>query len=747
MLTNVEPVDNLRKLSIEKGQEYTVKRVKPALLEEAQSHGWLVDKQLKQTIQIKKKKTYEVEAQDRIWSLLYKMAFLYMNSNEPAQLVPDAKTPLLQPFMIDIIGIDHEVGVAILCKASSEKREADIQFRQELDAYINARSLFSNDINHIAKEPDRPYKRKPALAIFACNIIIREEDKKFAKERSITIFDENDLEYYEELVSHLGAAAKYQFLADLLPGVEIPALDLTIPAIRIKMGKFICYSFAVAPEHLLKISYVAHRARGKRADLQAYQRMLEKKRLEEIRKYIDKPGIFPTNIVINLDKKPGFDVGKQIVEHKYGTFGWLKLRSAYKSAWVIDGQHRLYAYSGHDRAASSLLSVLAFELLPSDIQAELFIDINSKQKRVKQSLLQELYGDLHKDAPDPEFRIRSLISQTIKSFDTDRESPFFQRVQTAEEKRSKKRCITWSSLFQSLSESTFTSEEKGVLWIDDDNATKERIIYIVNKWFDALKKNVLAWWNAGSGEGGGLAMNDSVIACFNVLKSVFQHLISKGEKLRSLNNEELSERVTPYALAVSKYLGSLSKEERQAFRLHRGSQGQTQRTKVLQVAINNEFPDFIPPGLKEHFAEQTHKVRSLLTNMKAILKDLVIDELHSEFGSEEKQWWMEGVPEKTRQVVSQRYEEDRGRQGSKGYYFDFLDYKGVIQQNWVLFQDILQHDDSCNTIENCTAWIDKIDDVQNLTIQEKAITLEQFTELEMYGEWLRERVRQISGTI
>ena len=116
-----------------------------------------------------------------------------------------------------------------------------MQIRQEFEISNSARSYFSNAINQIAKDFDRSYRRKHALVIFACNINISEEDKKYAKEKSIVLLDENDLDYYEELVSHLGAAAKYQFLADLLPGVEIPALDITVPAIRIKMGKFTCY--------------------------------------------------------------------------------------------------------------------------------------------------------------------------------------------------------------------------------------------------------------------------------------------------------------------------------------------------------------------------------------------------------------------------------------------------------------------------------------------------------------------------
>jgi len=54
------------------------------------------------------------------------------------------------------------------------------------------------------------------------------------------------------------------------------------------------------------------------------------------------------------------------------------MQPSYKSAWIIDGQHRLFSYSGHPKASKGLLSVLAFEGLPPSKQAELFIDINAK---------------------------------------------------------------------------------------------------------------------------------------------------------------------------------------------------------------------------------------------------------------------------------------------------------------------------------------------------------------------------------
>lgn len=221
------------------------------------------------------------------------------------------------------------------------------------------------------------------LAIFVSDIVISEEDQREAEKAKVLLFSEKDLNYYESLVSHLGLAAKYQFFADMLPGETVPGLAIRVPAVRTKIGGTYCYTFSISPEYLLKISYVSHRARGKATDIHTYQRMLSKYRLKSIKRYISEDGIFPTNIVVNLEnKRLRFERIHQETDPKIrrgsGVLGWLDIRPAYKSAWIIDGQHRLFAYSGHELAPRSLLSVLAFEGLSPSEQAKLFIDINAE---------------------------------------------------------------------------------------------------------------------------------------------------------------------------------------------------------------------------------------------------------------------------------------------------------------------------------------------------------------------------------
>ena len=139
-----------------------------------------------------------------------------------------------------------------------------------------------------------------------------------------------------------------------------------------------------APDELLKIAYVGHKASRDIENLETYQRMLQPRRLKKIAEYINGGGKFPTNIVVNLKTgKKGkllFDV---IDKYDEEVLGVLHLPPVYASAWIIDGQHRLYGYAYARRKKgfnqdSTVLSVLAYEKLPVDKEMNLFIDINSK---------------------------------------------------------------------------------------------------------------------------------------------------------------------------------------------------------------------------------------------------------------------------------------------------------------------------------------------------------------------------------
>jgi len=332
--------------------------------------------------------------------------------------------------------------------------------------------------------------------------------------------------------------------------------------------------------------------------------MLSRGRLNRIREYLDNDGVFPTNIVINLDtKRIHFERAKQQTGNEEGLLGWLDVRPTYKSAWIIDGQHRLFAYSGHPRAATSRLAVLAFEGLPPSKQAALFIDINAKQKSVKQSLLQELYAELHWDAEAPQTRVRAIISKAIQGLDSNPESPLYGRIQASDVARDSIRCISFTSIFGALERSDlFIAKERkgdvieyGVLWSGGNVATLKRTTRIINAWLAMVRDAAAEWWDKGAGEGGGLAMNDGVVTSINVLKSVRQHIEAESHiRLLQASDENVIELIAPYGAALGDYFHHMNDSERKAFRDLRGNQGLAKRLRRAQEAIRQVFPGFEP---------------------------------------------------------------------------------------------------------------------------------------------------------
>lgn len=751
MLSNIHPIEELSGLARARARDHETKTVNPVLVEQLVAEGWTVARSNKKSVRLRTPKDHGLLLEDRVWTLLYRMRFPLLSGKGGAKLVVNPKDPDSPESQIDVVAMDDEVAIAIECK-SCERPSKRPQFQQDLGKHALVRERFTTAVRTQFKSQ---HKRQAVIAMVLRNVSLSENDRLRAKDANVLVFDEHDLSYYESLVSHIGPAAKYQLLADMLPGKVIPGLAIRIPAIKVKMGGFKCYTFSISPEYLLKISYVSHRSKGKASDVNTYQRMLKKARLKAIGQYIGENGIFPTNIVVNLDRnRLQFERIHQESsgDEDSGVCGWLDIKPAYKSAWIIDGQHRLYAYSGHERAAKSRLSVLAFDgLVPSE-QARLFIDINAKQKSVKQSLLQELYAELHWDADDPTIRVRAIISKAIQDLDVDPESPLFQRIQTADVGKSLTRCISLTSLYGAIEKTEFhIAKEKhghileyGPLWAGDNDATLKRTELILKRWLDTVRLAASEWWEKGADEGGGLAMNDGIIACINVLRSVFQHVSDR--RLIQLDNEDLWEVIKKFAVALGEYLGSLSEQERKAFRDLRGVQGQTRRTRNCQAAIRQKIPEFNPPGLDQFLqqekAQTNIRAKEIIDHIERKLQEVVLEELRRECGEDESGWWMVGVPKPVRIKVSQRFEEEGGVRGGKEHYFDLIDYAKIALQNWQLFESILAYGKT-GSKDRRLSWLNFVNEKRKIVAHPSSavtLTLDELGQLEEYEKWLEGQI-------
>ena len=752
MLKNVEEAAALRGLASRMRRSYETETIGPHQLDDYLGDGWEVDRRNKRTIRMKRDKEHHVMLEHRMWNILYRMGFTHLSASGGARLSINPKDPTGPVSQIDVLAIDEDVVLAFECKSSrSSSRRKD--FAEDLGKINLIREPLSRACYTQIPAPSR---RRVVLSIVTSNIALSENDKQRADGANTQLFDQNDIKYYEDLVSHLGPAAKYQLLADLLPDKMIRGLKMRLPAVQTKMGGHECYTFSVSPSYLLKISYVSHRSKGRASDIGTYQRMMRRSRLNKIRQHIQEGGIFPTNIIINLPKsKLRFERMKQRGDQENGTLGWLDISPAYKSAWIIDGQHRLYAYSGTESASEGLLSVLAFVDLPPSMQADLFIKINGEQKSVKQSLLQELYAELHWDSPDDKTRVQAIISKAIQTMAEDPVSPFYQRILPSDDRRSATQCLSLGSIYRALSrpgllvvkERRRYIIEYGPLWAGENNATLNRTKAILDFWFREIRDRACDWWELGSAPGGGLAMNDSVVACINVLKSVLQHLDDRGVRAIALEDAELVDELRPFAKVVGDYVGSLSEPERLQFRNLRGIQGQTTRTRWMEREIRSKFAKFEPDGLMDYLQQEelrmNARAKEVVDDVELTIQRVVLEKLKSELGTDEMEWWMKGVPENIRTKASDRFEKDSGRRSYREYYFDLIDYREIALQNWPIFEPFLA--DGTGNKKKRTSWIVKLNDVRRIVSHASSaarVSVEDLEQVKGYQTRLKERVAQ-----
>ena len=324
---------------------------------------------------------------------------------------------------VDVYAEDEVTAFVIECKSMAERGRRSLQ--KDIQETISLQPYFRTTIFKQFTDIGREIP-KIIWVYTTSNIIWSQEDSKRAEDGQVRIITENKLQYFETFVKHMGPAGKYQILGEFLKGQKVPGLtNVKLPAIRGTIGGERFYSFVTTPRSLLKIAFINHHSLNHPDGRPAYQRMITKSRIKKIGEFIKKGGFFPTNILVNFSDAPRFD----LISNKENTdsnikFGWITLPSKYRSAWVIDGQHRLYGFSHlTDKLLDQSLFVLAFEKMAVQKEADLFITINHQQKSVPRSLLLDLLADIRMGDSNPSTALTALASNVVRRLNTDKSKP------------------------------------------------------------------------------------------------------------------------------------------------------------------------------------------------------------------------------------------------------------------------------------------------------------------------------------
>jgi DNA sulfur modification protein DndB len=617
-------------------------------LQELESEAWEYVKDYADSkfIKVRKEKPYDEQFEDKIWLLFAQMGFTNLNTDRNFKMTYDFQNPDFTQ-QIDVFAADDETILIVECK-SAEKFKDGV-FKKNIEA-------LHGQMDGLRKEALKHFPKRKVKFIWATqNYIMSKADLQKMEEWGIIYFSDSIIQYYSELVKHLGSCARYQLLGSLLANLEMKNMQAEIPAIKGTMGGYDYYSFSIEPEKLLKIGYVLHRNEANKNMMPTYQRVIKKKRLKEVQAFINTGGYFPNSVIISIDtrgKGIQFDISSTRVEESLSKLGILHLPKRYHSAYIIDGQHRLYGYSDTEYAGKNTIPVVAFIDLERKEQLKLFMDINENQKAVSKTLRVTLNSDMLWDSPNCNEQREALRSKIAQMCGEEPTSPLLGRIVIGEDEKNQTKCITIEAIQAALKKSDFftTYAKNNTILVDgsfdlgDNQNTCDLFYPFLEGCLKYVKTHSTSEWNLG--ETGILAINRGIQGIIRVINDIVNHLIVQDKiNAKKDNIDSIINEVEYYLEPLVNYFNVITDEERKDLKGFLGGGADNKFWRAFQKIISDQCTDFIPEGLQTYIENETKQYnaesREYLASIEMNLKERLSNALEEYYGDN---WIIKGIP-------------------------------------------------------------------------------------------------------
>ena len=735
---------------------YETKSVHPADVEGEVEKGWVLTRPGVKKSQLKRTKSHDAWLEDRSWCLLHNMGYKYLSpSRFEIEYVRDDKSVAKK--QIDAFGCDEETAIVIECKSRKDRGrrslQKDIQETVSLQKYLRT---------SISSQFPTGIKPKVIWLYVTRNIIWSENDVARANDGNIYIVTENELQYFEAFLKHMGPAGKYQILGELLKNQKVHGIKSSkIPAIRGKIGGDKYYSFVTTPRQLLKIAFVNHQALNHPDGKPAYQRMVLSSRIRKIGKFIEDGGYFPTNILVNFVSKPRFD----LISNKDNSdpnikFGWLTLPNMYRSVWIIDGQHRLFGYSHLDeKFLDQSLFVIAFDQMDTRKEADLFITINHEQKSVSKSLLLSLLADIRMGDDDPSVALTAICSAIIRTLDKDKTSPFFGRFSKPGVPAELNQNLTISEVVNGMRRSGLVGKlvkrtvVSGPVSGATDELTIERARRIFNSYFESVREaNPRRWEN---GKNSYISINAGIRSHLSVIAEIVSYVShKKGIDFQLLQPADFAKEVISIAMPIFRYVETAPDNEiSDVFSRKFGEGGVREYTYILLKLIHDSRPDFGSEEFSRWIAQKEdskiEEANQFLMKLSEKLTDFAIDTLKNVHGthtlsSGEPAFWEIGVESERIQANAFKAQRaDRDRRKPREAYLNIVDLAEIAKQpnNWMHFEHVFKNpmEGERKGQKYYLGWINKFNELRNIAAHKNQLKTYSDEDLE-FIEWLRTEV-------
>ena len=700
----------------------------------AVADGWVEKKRRKRVVTMEKPKAIGDSFEDEVWMAFYKMGFDYMNSTNKFELSYSSSNPSLTK-QIDVIALDEETCIFVECKETN-RLDRTKQWKTDIEAMYGHYKGLCDEITS-------KFGRRKFKYIFATkNYIVGQTDLDRIKDFNFTYFDEDSVRYYDGLATHLGLAAKYQLLGSLFAGKEIKGLDMNVPAIEGKMGGLTYYSFSIEPSKLLKVAYVLHRNNANHDFMPTYQRLIQKPRLKAIQDFVNHGGFFHNSLIVSIDSgghQLQFDKANTQVEGSVSRVGVLHLPKRYQSAYLIDGQHRLYGYSGSRFESTNSIPVVAFVDLNKEAQLKLFMEINENQKAVPKSLRNTLNIDILWEASSYASRNQALMIYLAEKLGEDSHSPLYKRVITGENVKTSMRCLTTENIRLALEKTHFLNkyrknsnsiQNQGTFDKQNNDATVNRLYPFLCKALGIIQRESQEEWDKNSE--GFVTINNCIAALIMIIDDFVQIKLKEHNQVIVENVEEILEGIKPFLLALSQTINTLSEEEVLRIKKSKGAGGPTDSFNVLRLALNRNYSTYTYPELvqfiEEYNTDYNPEASDLLNRLLQLLREKV-----EEHYPDENEWLRNYVPENLRnELVSKKAIASLEDPTSK--VWDFLSYANIsalasYKTNWSQFYKGILKIEGAEAKGEAIAWLKVMESSFSDVTNNRKITSAQFQQI------------------
>ncbi len=732
-MTNWENIVSGKELITAKNKRknlYIEARERKVALEELEEEGWEYVKDYADSkfVKVRKEKPFYERFEDQIWLLFFQMGFKHLNRDANFKMNYDYNNPDFTQ-QIDVFAADDETILIVECKSSEDLNE--VQFKKDIEK-------LHGQMEGLRKCALKQYPGRKVKFIWAThNCIMSAKDIKRLQEWDIIFFSDSTIQYYSELVKHLGTCSRYQLLGNLLANTEIKKMQNKVLAIKGKMGGHEYYEFSIEPEKLLKIGYVLHRNEANKNMMPTYQRIIKRKRLKEVQSFINDGGYFPNSIIVSIDsggRKLQFDESPTKLDDSISKIGVLHLPKRYHSAYIIDGQHRLYGYSDSEYANTNSIPIVAFVDLDRSEQLKLFMDINENQKSVSKTLRITLNSDMLWDSPNQNERRDAIRSKIAQMCGEEQSSPLLGRVVIGEDEKNNIKCITIQAIQLALQKCSFfstfaknnTIATNGSFDVGDNQATIDRFYPFLEGCFKTVKNECETEWSLG--EQGILTINRGIQGIIRIINDVVNLLIAQN-KLFPLTQDidDIINEVEYYMSPLLNHINKLTEEQRIELKSFYGGGAENKYLHYFQKVIHDSLTDFNPEGLEEYIENTTKEYnatsKEYIYAIEEKLKDVIAESLQEYYGDK---WLIKGLPKTTykeaeKAASDKNYELLSNDEESDIEPWDCIslsDCKDIVvySRNWSeIFESIITRPEDLilSTKEQKTEWINTISKEQN----------------------------------